>query len=114
MRKSNGCALLFSFTIVFSALAAAKAPFTFDAMMKLSRIDDPQLSPDGKTVAFTVQTVDMANNSKPSAIYTIPVDGGTPQRLTNEGNTNARLKAHPLYFRPQGRLANLVYESRWK
>ena len=81
MRKPNGCALLLGFIIASSALAAVKAPFTFDALMKLSRIDDPQLSPDGKTVAFTVQIVDMANNSKPSAIYTVPVNGGTPQRL---------------------------------
>ena len=46
-------------------------------------------------VAFTVQTVDMANNTKPSAIYIVPVDGGAPQRLTNEGNTNARPRWTP-------------------
>jgi dipeptidyl aminopeptidase/acylaminoacyl peptidase len=93
MRKSLGCALLLGVTA--TALAMAKAPFTFDAMMKLSRIDDPQLSPDGKMIAFTVGTVDMANNAKPAAIYTIPVNGGTPQRLTNEGNTNARPRWTP-------------------
>ena len=95
MRKSIGGALLLSLTIALSAFAVTKAPFTLDAMMRLSRIDDPQLSPDGKTVAFTVQTVDMANNTKPSAIYTIPVSGGAPQRLTNEGNTNARPRWTP-------------------
>ncbi|MBV8705769.1 MAG: S9 family peptidase [Acidobacteriaceae bacterium] len=95
MQKSVGCALLFSLTGALSAFADSKAPFTFDVMMKLSRIDDPQLSPDGKTVAFTVQTVDLPNNTKPSAIYTIPVSGGTPQLLTNEGNTNARPRWAP-------------------
>ncbi len=54
----------------------AKTPFTFDAMMKLARIDDAQLSPDGKMVAFTVQTVDMVNNTKPTQIYVVPVEGG--------------------------------------
>src|SRR4051812_36911485 len=95
MRKSIGCALLLSLTIALSAFAVTKAPFTFDAMMRLSRIDDPQLSPDGKTVAFTVQTVDMANNTKPSAIYVVPVNGGAPQRLTVEGNANARPRWTP-------------------
>ncbi len=95
MRKLVGCALLLSFTTSFCAFAATKAPFTFDAMMRLSRIDDPQMSPDGKTVAFTVQMVDMANNAKPSAIYVIPVSGGSPQRLTNEGNANARPRWTP-------------------
>jgi dipeptidyl aminopeptidase/acylaminoacyl peptidase len=94
MRKVFGYAPLLSL-ITFSALAATKAPFTFNAMMKLSRIDDPQLSPDGKTIAFTVQTVDIANNIKPSAIYTVSADGGAPQRLTNEGNTNARPRWTP-------------------
>ena len=69
---------------------SAKAPFTFDDMMKLARIDDPQLSPDGRMVAFTAQTVDLPNNTKPTQIYVIPVNGGAPQRLTNDGTSNTR------------------------
>lgn len=38
-----------------SVLLRAKAPFTFDAMMQLARIDDAQLSRDGKLVAFSVR-----------------------------------------------------------
>src|SRR5581483_4173263 len=56
---------------------------------------DPQLSPDGKQVAFTVQTVDMPNNTKPTQIYIVPVDGGTPQRLTNDGTLNTRPRWSP-------------------
>ena len=73
----------------------AKAPFTFDTMMKIARIDDPQLSPDGKLVVFTVQTVDMANNNKPSQIYVVDVEGGTPRRLTNEAVMNTRPRWMP-------------------
>lgn len=73
----------------------AKPPFTFDAMMKLARIDEPQLSPDGKMVVFTVQTVDMPNNAKPSQIYEVAVDGGTPTRLTSGGNSNTRPRWTP-------------------
>ncbi len=76
-------------------LCVAKTPFTFDAMMKLARIEDPQLSPDGKLVAFTVQRVDMANNLKPAHIYVVPVSGGNPQRLTNDGNSNTRARWTP-------------------
>lgn len=83
--------------VVLSAIPAfcAKAPFTVDALMRLARIDEPQLSPDGKWVAFTVQTVDLATNTKPTQIYVIPVDGGTPQRLTNEGISNTRPRWTP-------------------
>uniref|UniRef100_UPI004048A66E S41 family peptidase n=4 Tax=Roseivirga sp. TaxID=1964215 RepID=UPI004048A66E len=37
---------------------------------------DPHLSPDGRTIAFT------SNRSGSTAVYTIPVSGGTPKRLT--------------------------------
>ncbi len=72
-----------------------KAPFTVDAMLRLKRIGDPQLSPDGKTVAFTVQTIDLADNSKPTQIYTVPVDGGAPQQITHEGKANTRPRWTP-------------------
>ena len=77
------------------ALCAGKAPFTFDAMMRLQRIDDPQLSPDGKMIAFTVQTVDVPNKIKPVQIYTVPVDGGQPQVIAHDGNSNIRPRWMP-------------------
>lgn len=94
MRSAALCALVAAALSAWPAFGA-KAPFTVDAMMRLSRIDDPQLSPDGKLVAFTVQTVDMANNTKLAQIYVIPVQGGTPQRLTNEGSSNTRPRWTP-------------------
>jgi dipeptidyl aminopeptidase/acylaminoacyl peptidase len=94
MRIAALCAL-FGGALGISGQPAAKAPFSFDAMMKLARIDDPQLSPDGKMVTFTVQTIDIPNNTKPTQIYVVPVDGGTPQRLTNDGNSNLRPRWTP-------------------
>ncbi len=76
-------------------LLSAKAAFTFDAMMKLSRLDDPQLSPDGKMLALTVQTVDMASNTKPTAIYVLQLSGGAPVRITNDGTANTRPRWTP-------------------
>jgi dipeptidyl aminopeptidase/acylaminoacyl peptidase len=81
MRNAALWALLLGFVSV--SAWAAKAPFTFDAMMRLARIDDPQLSPDGNLVAFTVQTMDLANNTKPTHIYVVPVAGGAAVRITS-------------------------------
>jgi tricorn protease len=50
------------------------------------------ISPDGKTVAFR------ANYEGPSEVYTIPVDGGLPQRRTWDGNSE------PEGWAPDGRL----------
>jgi len=37
---------------------------------------DPHFSPDGRTITFT------SNRSGTSAVYTVPIEGGTPTRLT--------------------------------
>lgn len=67
--------------------AQQKQPFTVEAMLKLSRITEPVVSPDGKTIAFTVQTVDLEANTKPRQIYTVPTAGGVPPvKLTTEGS----------------------------
>ena len=60
-------------------LSAQKQPFNAQAMMQLARISDPQLSPDGHSVAFTVQTIDVANNTRPKQIYVVALDGGAPR-----------------------------------
>ncbi len=59
-------------------------------MLNLSRVSEPALSPNGRQVAFTVQTVDLANNSKPKQIYVVPISGGSPVQLTREGTDNER------------------------
>ncbi|MBV9267514.1 MAG: S9 family peptidase [Acidobacteriaceae bacterium] len=87
-------ALLFAVVLVQGA-ALAKSPFTFDAMMQITRIDEPQLSPDGKMVAFTAATVDMPNNTKLTQVYVVPVNGGAPQKLTAEGGSNTRPRWSP-------------------
>src|SRR5438477_8189091 len=81
---------------------AQKQPFTVDTMLKLARISEPALSPDGNQVAFTVQTVDLEKNSKPSQIYVMPAQGGSPRQITTEGTTNERPRWSPdskqIYF----------------
>ena len=85
-----------------SSLFAQKQPFSVETMLKLARISEPVLSPDGKLIAFTVQTVDLANNAKPKQIYTVPLNGGSPRQITREGSDNERPRWSPdskqIYF----------------
>ena len=76
--------------LLAATLAAQKQPFNVQALLKIARIGEPQLSPDGKTVAFTVQTVDLAQNTKPKQIYVVPASGGTPRQITMQGTDNER------------------------
>jgi dipeptidyl aminopeptidase/acylaminoacyl peptidase len=83
-------------------LFAQKKPFDIDTLLKIQRISEPALSPDGKTVVFTVQAVDLAKNNRPKQIYSVPVEGGSPRQLTREGASNDHPRWSPdskqIYF----------------
>lgn len=66
-----------------SVLFAQKKPFDTDALLKIQRISDPQLSPDGKTVAFAVSLPDVPANKATHSVWTVPIDGGTPRKLAD-------------------------------
>ncbi len=74
---------------------AQKLPFDVQALMKVGRISDPQISPDGRKVAFTVQRIDLENNRRPMHIWTVPLAGGAPVQLTKEGTLNERPRWSP-------------------
>ena len=64
-------------------LLAQKKPFDSSALLKIQRIADPQLSPDGKTVAFAVTTPDVTENKSVHSVWSVPLDGGTPRKLAD-------------------------------
>ena len=81
------------------AAVAQKRPFTFEDMMKLKRVGDFTISPDAHWVAFSAVDVSLAENSKHSHIWIVPLAGGEPHRLTEPGQgTEDRLR-----FSPDGR-----------
>src|SRR6266849_6047402 len=55
-----------------AAVAADKRPMTVDDLFRFQRVSDPQISPDGKTVAYVVGTVDLSGNKTSSSIWLTP------------------------------------------
>jgi dipeptidyl aminopeptidase/acylaminoacyl peptidase len=66
-------AFLVLIPFTFPAVAQAKRPFTFEDMMKLKRVGEPEVSPDGKWVIFSVVDVDLAANTKTPHIWIVPL-----------------------------------------
>src|SRR5258708_39374618 len=63
--------------------AAAKRPITETDLYKFTWIADPEISPDGTTVAFVQVTVNEKDNKYESALYNVPAaGGGAPLRIT--------------------------------
>jgi len=65
---------------------AQKLPFDAAALLKIQRIGDPQISPDGKTVAFSVSTPDVDANRSIHSVWTVPLAGGLPRKLAPNGD----------------------------
>ena len=74
--------LILVFTL--PALAQAKHPFTFEDMMKLKRVGEPEVSPDGKWVIFSVVDVDLEANTKTPHIWIVPTTGGQEREIISD------------------------------
>ena len=72
--------------------------------MKVQRISDPQVSPDGRSVAYVVTSVDFVANTKPAAIWIVPTAGGEPRRLTMGSDQSTRPR-----WSPDGREIAFIY-----
>ncbi len=67
----------------FSGLnAQTNTKFNFDEMMKIRRVGDPRLSPDGRTVAFSIGDVKFDLNKTNTQIYTVSIDGSNLKQIT--------------------------------
>jgi dipeptidyl aminopeptidase/acylaminoacyl peptidase len=60
---------------------------TPEILWKYGRIGSIVLSPDGKTVLYTVTNYDLPTEARTTNIYSIPSSGGTPVQLTTTGGS---------------------------
>ncbi len=58
---------------------------TFEDVLTLKVVSDPQLSPDGRWIAYVVATPDTADNAITAAVWLVRADGSTPARRLTAG-----------------------------
>src|SRR5438094_3642457 len=80
---------------VCPAPASAKRAIQFEDLMKVQRISDPQVSPDGHWVAYVETSVDLAANKKASHIWVVPAEGGPGKQLTWGEGSDSRPRWSP-------------------
>jgi dipeptidyl aminopeptidase/acylaminoacyl peptidase len=72
--------------------APASAPLTADDLVRLERVTDPQVAPDGRSVAFVIRETDMEANRGRTDIWLLDLTqkNATPRRLTqNDANDSS-------------------------
>ena len=86
LRSGLVCAILVSGWFGAQAQDASKHPIAFEDMIRMHRVAEAQVSPDGKWVAYTVATPDMEANRNASNIWVVPTAGGAEMQLTQSGH----------------------------
>ena len=83
--------------------AELRPPFTVEDLVVLKRISDPQVSPDGRYLAFVQRETDLAANKSHSSLWLMALaEGARPQQLTDAGGGDSSPRWAPdsrtLYF----------------
>src|SRR5579862_7119447 len=71
---------------VANAQEPARRAITFKDLISMSRLSDPQISPDGRTIAYDVATPDLDGNKMKHDIWIVSAAGGAPRQLTRSGS----------------------------
>lgn len=84
---------------------AERRPFRPEDIFRFKTLSDPQISPDGRRVAFVVTFADREQDAYRAQLYVAPTDGGAPVRWTN----GPRKDSQPRWS-PDGRYLAFVRE----
>ena len=76
-------------------LAQGKHPFTFEDMMALQRVGEPQVSSDGRWVAFSAVKVDLKANTRTPHLWLAAMAGGEARQVTSGGAGEDRPRWSP-------------------
>lgn len=79
--------LLFAFTSLVVAQDTRR--FTIQDLLKVRRVGDPQVSPDGKHVAFTIGDVNFDANRVVTHVYVMPMATGAEIKRLTSGDSSA-------------------------
>jgi len=82
MRKLASVVLLFFIPCALLAQTSAKRPIAIDDIYRMEKVGNPQVSPDGKWVAYTVTAIDKDADKRRTALWMVNWEGTEDVRLT--------------------------------
>jgi dipeptidyl aminopeptidase/acylaminoacyl peptidase len=77
------------------AQAPAKRPLTADDVYRIKEVGDPQVSPDGKWIAYTVTSMDREADKLRSAIWMVNWEGTQDLQVTNGEDSDSSPRWSP-------------------
>src|SRR5208282_2796683 len=80
--------------LAFAQQSAPRA-ITIDDYFQIREVHDPQLSPDGKWVTYTVKTALLKEDKNEERVWMVPTAGGTALPLTAEHASSSHARWSP-------------------
>jgi dipeptidyl aminopeptidase/acylaminoacyl peptidase len=81
--------------VVAAGQTAEERAITFKDLISLHRVSEPQISPDGKWIAYSVATPDMEANRSVRDIWVVAAAGGGEARQLTRGGSDMRPRWSP-------------------
>jgi dipeptidyl aminopeptidase/acylaminoacyl peptidase len=82
-------------SVLATPTESVKRTLTVDDYFRIKEVGDPQLSPDGKWVAYTVRTANLKDDKNYERIWMAPVSGGAAIPQTADGVTSSHPRWSP-------------------
>jgi dipeptidyl aminopeptidase/acylaminoacyl peptidase len=101
-KRSASLALLLLLASPAAAAETGRA-FTLEDLYRVKSVGEPAVSPDGKTIVYSVATNDWATKKKTAALWRVDADGRNARQITSG---DAR-DEHP-FFSPDGKTLAFV------
>src|SRR5271169_6547280 len=73
----------------------ARHPFNLDDLARIREVRDPQCSPDGKWVAYTVSAVDVKEDKTNSHVWMVSFDGKDDRQVTSSQDSESSPRWSP-------------------
>jgi dipeptidyl aminopeptidase/acylaminoacyl peptidase len=86
-RRILAFAALFAASLTAATASAATRPFNLGDLAQIRGVSDPQISPDGAWVAYSVRTTDFTEDKNDTDIWMTSWDGKESVRLTRSKNS---------------------------
>ncbi|HEX6626415.1 MAG TPA: DPP IV N-terminal domain-containing protein, partial [Gemmatimonadaceae bacterium] len=78
-----------------SAQGRQARPMTFEDFAAVRNVGDPQISPDGKWVLYSLRTTDVGANRRTTVTVLAPVSGGVARQFPNANTKAAEARWSP-------------------
>jgi dipeptidyl aminopeptidase/acylaminoacyl peptidase len=87
------------FIIIVTALAGfaqnARRPLNLDDLARFRNVGDPQVSPDGQWIAYTVSTIDTKEDKSNTHIWLVGYDGKNDRQITFSNDSESAPRWSP-------------------